>query len=233
MLLSRQPQHFNEELLRYRKKLSGLHSYYEQLMNLGDLMQANISQALTREECAGWQLYAGRSERLHDHVEMLREYLLQLRELYQSQVDRPTEPCHEHPDRGDHHFPAPDPHRRLVRHELSRHAGIWLEIRLSGSHPHQYPHYRSGDPLFQEEKDAVNGPTEELTGRRLPGIMNGSAAMAELADAQDLGSCIERCVGSSPTGRMIKKAVFQQISFCWKRLKTGLFVLQTSSAYHV
>ena len=87
MLLSRQPEHFNEEILRYRKKLSGLHSYYEQLMNLGDLMQANISQALTREECAGWQLYAGRSERLHDHVEMLREYPLQLRELYQSQVD--------------------------------------------------------------------------------------------------------------------------------------------------
>ena len=87
MLLSRQPEHFNEEILRYRKKLSGLNSYYEQLMNLGDLMQANISQALTREECAGWQLYAGRSERLHDHVEMLREYLLQLRELYQSQVD--------------------------------------------------------------------------------------------------------------------------------------------------
>ena len=30
--------------------------------------------------------------------------------------------------------------------------------------------------------------------------------MAELADAQDLGSCIERCVGSSPTGRIdIKK----------------------------
>ena len=87
MLLSRQPEHFNEEILRYRKKLSGLHSYYEQLMNLGDLMQANISQALTREECAGWQLYAGRSERLHDHVEMIREYLLQLRELYQSQVD--------------------------------------------------------------------------------------------------------------------------------------------------
>lgn len=87
MLLSRQPEHFNEEILRYRKKLSGLHSYYEQLMNLGDLMQANISQVLTREECAGWQLYVGRSERLHDHVEMLREYLLQLRELYQSQID--------------------------------------------------------------------------------------------------------------------------------------------------
>lgn len=87
MLLSRQPDHFDEEILRYRKKLSGLHSYYEQLMNMGDLMQANISQTLTREECAGWQLYAGRSERLHDHVEMLREYLLQLRELYQSRIE--------------------------------------------------------------------------------------------------------------------------------------------------
>ena len=30
--------------------------------------------------------------------------------------------------------------------------------------------------------------------------------MAELADAQDLGSCIERCVGSSPTAGMIKKS---------------------------
>ena len=89
---------------------------------------------------------------------------------------------------------SPDPDRRLVWHEFSRHAGIWLEIWVSNRHPHQYPDYRSGDSLFQEEKDAVNGPLEELTGRRLPGIMNGSAAMAELADAQDLGSCIERCV---------------------------------------
>ena len=32
--------------------------------------------------------------------------------------------------------------------------------------------------------------------------------MAELADAQDLGSCIERCVGSSPTSRIDIKAAF-------------------------
>ena len=83
-----------------------------------------------------------------------------------------------------------------------------MEIQLSGSDCHQYSHYRSGNPLFQKEKDAVNGLTEELTVRLLPVIINRSAAMAELADAQDLGSCIERCVGSSPTGRMIKKTVF-------------------------
>ena len=121
-----------------------------------------------------------------------------------------------------------------------------MEIRLSGSDHHQYSHYCSGDPLFQEEKDAVNGPLEELTGRRLPGIMNGSAAMAELADAQDLGSCIERCVGSSPTGRMNRKQLSAD-GFCWKLffclgrenalngarndtklLKTGLSTMQIS-----
>ena len=32
--------------------------------------------------------------------------------------------------------------------------------------------------------------------------------MAELADAQDLGSCIERCVGSSPTSRIDIKTAF-------------------------
>ena len=86
-LLKKIPDYFYEMIMKYRKRFNIFHAYYEQLMNMGDLMQANISQALTREECAGWQLYAGRSERLHDHVEMLREYLLQLRELYQSQIE--------------------------------------------------------------------------------------------------------------------------------------------------
>ena len=72
--------------------------------------------------------------------------------------------------------------------------------------------YSLNIPLFQEEKDAVNGPLEELTGRRLPGIMNGSAAMAELADAQDLGSCAARRVGSTPTTRIRKQP--SSVRFC-------------------
>lgn len=38
------------------------------------------------EEKAQWQLFSNRAERLHDHVEMLREYLVQIRELYQSLI---------------------------------------------------------------------------------------------------------------------------------------------------
>lgn len=39
------------------------------------------------EELRAWQMYANRTERLHNHVEMLREYVVQLRELYQSRID--------------------------------------------------------------------------------------------------------------------------------------------------
>lgn len=86
-LLVRLPEHFYEEIIRYRKRLSRLHSYYEQLMNIGDLMQASITPELSKEERTGWKLYTNRAERLHNHVEMLRDYLLQIRELYQSQIE--------------------------------------------------------------------------------------------------------------------------------------------------
>ena len=78
---------FYQEVVRYRKELSRLHSYYEQLINIGDLMQENICQPLNSEEDARWQHYTNRTERLHNQVEMLREYLIQIREIYQSQID--------------------------------------------------------------------------------------------------------------------------------------------------
>ncbi len=86
-LLLKIPDHFYETIIQYRKKLTIFHSYYEQLINIGDQMQANVNQELSREECAAWQNYANRTERLHNHVEALREYLIQIRELYQSQID--------------------------------------------------------------------------------------------------------------------------------------------------
>ena len=50
-------------------------------------MQSDFGQILTDKERSLWQLYANRVERLHDHVELLREYLVQIRELYQSLID--------------------------------------------------------------------------------------------------------------------------------------------------
>ena len=85
-LLSTIPQNFYEDILRYRKILSKLHAYYDQLTDLGQDMEENFSGILSPEECALWQVYTNRTERLHNHTERLIEYLLQIRELYQSQL---------------------------------------------------------------------------------------------------------------------------------------------------
>lgn len=86
-LLNRRPSHFYKTILAYRKQLSAIHAYYEQLADLGDLMQADLGRQLSEEERDGWRLFASRAQRLHGQVERLREYLLQLREFYQTQID--------------------------------------------------------------------------------------------------------------------------------------------------
>ena len=86
-LIQEIPEHFYEIILCYRKRFNIFHAYYEQLMNIGDMMQTMQNCGIEEWERGSWQLFACRAERLHDHVEMLREYLVQIRELYQSLID--------------------------------------------------------------------------------------------------------------------------------------------------
>lgn len=85
-LLKKIPDYFYEMIMMYRKRFNIFHAYYEQLMNMGDVMQTSVNERLSEEEKAQWQLFTNRAERLHDHVEMLREYVVQIRELYQSLI---------------------------------------------------------------------------------------------------------------------------------------------------
>ena len=86
-LLEGIPERFDEKMIRYRKNLFAYHAYYEQIMNMGDIMQDNLDRDLSEEECRAWEHFTARVERLHDHTEILREYAMQVRELYQSQID--------------------------------------------------------------------------------------------------------------------------------------------------
>ncbi|MDD2959899.1 MAG: CorA family divalent cation transporter [Lachnospiraceae bacterium] len=85
-LIKSVPDHFNETLMRFRKRLSAYHSYYQQLVNIADSMQDTIGGETTETESIGWQRYGYRVERLHNYVETLREYLIQIREMYQSRI---------------------------------------------------------------------------------------------------------------------------------------------------
>lgn len=80
------PKNFFLLLTRYRRKLSEMNAYYEQLADMGELMQSQICSTFVHDSEL-WNKYTRRAERLQNHVQLLRENILQLRELYQSQQD--------------------------------------------------------------------------------------------------------------------------------------------------
>lgn len=73
-------------LTRYRQKLSELNSYYEQLVDIGEFFQSAACASMVQNE-QEWGKFTRRAERLQNHVHLLRENMLQLRELYQSVQD--------------------------------------------------------------------------------------------------------------------------------------------------
>ncbi|MCI6580836.1 MAG: magnesium transporter [Oscillospiraceae bacterium] len=73
-------------LTKQRQKLSELNAYYEQLTNIGELFQSHACASFA-DDTQDWDKFTHRAERLQNHVQLLRENMLQLRELYQSKQD--------------------------------------------------------------------------------------------------------------------------------------------------
>ena len=73
-------------LTKHRQKLSELNSYYEQLTDIGELFQSHVCSSFAAD-AQDWDKFTHRAERLQNHVQLLRENMLQLRELYQSKQD--------------------------------------------------------------------------------------------------------------------------------------------------
>ena len=109
-VLDGKEEHLNEAILQNRRKLSQRHGYYVQLMNIGDYMQSILREQAPDAE-NGWSLFTHRVERLHDYVEMMREHLLQIREMYQTQVDIEQ--------------------NRIVWNEFCAYAGAGMEVWIS------------------------------------------------------------------------------------------------------
>lgn len=86
-LLDHIPKNFYKTVIHYRKQLLALHTCYEQLIDAGDELQGAAQRLFGEREAIRFGMFVARAERLHNHVEMLREYVLQIREMYQSQID--------------------------------------------------------------------------------------------------------------------------------------------------
>ncbi len=78
---------FPASILKVRKELARISSYYGQLLNVSQTLTENYNRLLRDEECAFFHLFSGRMERLVEHGRELREYALQLREMYQSRME--------------------------------------------------------------------------------------------------------------------------------------------------
>lgn len=75
------------EIIDLRKQLMRLKNYYEQLLDICESLEENENDLIESSMLRYFHILTGRVERLLRTVEQLRDYVTQLREAYQSQVD--------------------------------------------------------------------------------------------------------------------------------------------------
>ena len=85
-LLTDIPNDFFGVLTRHRRKLSELNAYYEQLTAMSDMI-ASLDAPAPIAAAEQWSRFSMQTERLESHVHLLQENVIQLRELYQAQLD--------------------------------------------------------------------------------------------------------------------------------------------------
>ena len=73
-------------ITKHRQKLSELNAYYEQLTDICELFQSRAGLSLMHEP-QEWDRFSRRVGRLQSHVQLLRENMLQIRELYESKQE--------------------------------------------------------------------------------------------------------------------------------------------------
>lgn len=78
---------FNAEILAFRRKLTTVRSYYEQLVDFAETMQENENGLFTEKNLRYFSNMISRMERLSNSVQQLRDALIQVREAYQAQLE--------------------------------------------------------------------------------------------------------------------------------------------------
>lgn len=74
-------------MLTFRRKLLRLDTYYQQLVDMVSSLASNENKLLNHEEVRVFNVMERQTERLLKRSLTLKEYSLQLRELYQTQID--------------------------------------------------------------------------------------------------------------------------------------------------
>mgnify|MGYP004678547475 FL=1 len=86
-LLDTLQKELERTLISIRRELLVFHSYYQQLLDMCEILSEDENHFLPPECARQFARLGNRVDRLYDHTQMLREYALQIREMEQSQID--------------------------------------------------------------------------------------------------------------------------------------------------
>ncbi len=86
-LLNGEKRECVKEIVTLRRTLMALKRYYEQMLNALDLLQQNENELIDPHAMRYFRLYSNRVDRLYHGVLNLRDYVTQVRESYQAEVD--------------------------------------------------------------------------------------------------------------------------------------------------
>ena len=77
----------SQRVSRIRSDLRDMRIHYEQLIDLGQELEENENDFFNEDNTRYFHLFTQRVSRLHDLTASLRDYSIQIRDLYQSQLD--------------------------------------------------------------------------------------------------------------------------------------------------
>lgn len=80
-------RNITRDIVFFRKRLLYLKTYYEHLLDILETLAESENGLLEKRSLGLFRILEGRAERLNRSVQNLRDYVTQLREAYQAQVD--------------------------------------------------------------------------------------------------------------------------------------------------
>lgn len=79
-------KNFNYRMLQLKKEISRFYRYYSQLADLGENLYENELDFFGKKEAASFRIFADRAARLQEETQVLREYAMQVQDVYQSEI---------------------------------------------------------------------------------------------------------------------------------------------------
>ena len=86
-ILSSPKRQFSQDFARFRRTLFILKRYYEQLNTIFEGLVENENHLISDDSLRHFVILDGRIDRLYENVRSLRDYVSQVREAYQAQID--------------------------------------------------------------------------------------------------------------------------------------------------